>query len=34
MKLAPILLSEEDIQAGFAVVTLPDVVTITQDDQH
>ena len=28
MKLAPILLSEEDIQAGFAVVTLPDVVTI------
>lgn len=28
MKLPPILLSEDDVQAGFAVVTLPDVVTI------
>ena len=28
MKLPPILLSEDDIQAGFAIVTLPDVVTI------
>ena len=28
MKLAPILLSEDDIQAGFAIVTLPDVVTV------
>lgn len=28
VKLPPIMLSEDDIQAGFAVVTLPDVVTI------
>lgn len=28
VKLAPIALSEDDIQAGFAIVTLPDVVTI------
>lgn len=28
MKLAPILLSEDDIQAGFADVTLPDVITV------
>ena len=28
MKLPPILLSEDDVQAGFAIVTLPDVVTI------
>jgi hypothetical protein len=28
VKLPPIILSDDDIQAGFAVVTLPDVVTI------
>ena len=28
VKLPPILLTEDDVQAGFAVVTLPDVVTI------
>jgi len=28
VKLAPIMLSEDDIAAGFAVVTLPDVVTV------
>ena len=28
VKLAPIALSDDDIQAGFAIVTLPDVVTI------
>jgi hypothetical protein len=28
VKLPPIMLSEDDIQAGFAVVTLPDVVTV------
>ena len=28
VKLAPIALSEDDIQAGFAIVTLPDVVTV------
>ena len=28
VKLPPIMLSDDDIQAGFAVVTLPDVVTI------
>ena len=28
MKLPPILLSEDDVQAGFAIVTLPDVVTV------
>ena len=28
VKLAPIMLSEDDVAAGFAVVTLPDVVTV------
>ena len=28
VKLPPIMLSDDDIQAGFAVVTLPDVVTV------
>ena len=28
VKLPPIMLSEDDVQAGFAVVTLPDVVTV------
>ena len=28
VKLPPIMLSEDDIEAGFAVVTLPDVVTV------
>ena len=28
VKLAPIMLSEDDVQAGFAIVALPDVVTV------